>query len=129
MSSLLPELPRIRAPLDDGMVAALQRFCQQVIGLLSGGLTVERNMRAQWLDTVITLPTTRDPAIETRPRLTRRPLAVILVDLRTIGATSAPASLPDTLRWDYDDGKIVLPQFNQPAGTGAYAVRLLVVEV
>jgi hypothetical protein len=47
MSSLLPELPRIRAPLDDGMTAALQRFCQQVIGLLSGGLTVERNLRAR----------------------------------------------------------------------------------
>lgn len=127
MSSLLPELPRIRAPLDDGMVAALQRFAAQVRALLSGGLTVRQNMRAQWLDTVITYPTTRAPEIETRPRLTRRPSAVILADLRTVGATSTPASLTETFRWDYDDGRIVLPQFVS-AGTGSYAVRLLVIE-
>lgn len=127
MSSLLPELPRIRAPLDDGMVAALQKFAQQVRSLLNGSLTVRQNFRAQWLDTVITYPTTRAPEIETRPKLTRRPSAVILADLRTVGATSTPASLTETLRWEFDDGRIVLPQFIN-AGTGSYAVRLLVIE-
>ncbi len=127
MSSLLPELPRIRAPLDDGMIAALQKFAQQVRSLLNGSLTVRQNFRAQWLDTVITYPATRAPEIETRPKLTRRPSAVILADLRSVGATSAPTSLTETFRWDFDDGRIVLPQFIN-AGTGSYAVRLLVIE-
>jgi hypothetical protein len=123
----VPELPKFSYPITERDVLALNDFTIKLRRLLLGGLT-QANAKEQTLDVAIRWPNMGVPAVLTRPRLTQRPSAVTLVSCRLGEITSEPASIADTLAWDWSDGSILLPQFYEPTASAYWSLRLHVTE-
>lgn len=116
----LPTVPRLTAPLDQVDVDALMRTIRQLQD------AVRAMPHETELETTIQAPTAADFRIATRLQVA--PRSVMLAQMVQTAPTYGSAQIAGSLRWTFDRGDLVLPDFASLTGTATYQIRLRIVE-
>jgi hypothetical protein len=116
-----PERPRFGTEWNAEQASRLNAFCEQVVGILNGGVSVSDNVSGFWKELNFGGPAA---SLSIASGLIRAPKAVFLARLYNMDTgTDAPV----TFSWSFNAGDIVTASFSALA-SGTYRVTLLVIK-
>lgn len=118
--SNLPTVPQLTHPLGKTDVDALMRTLRQMQAYM------QEQARFVPREFVLQAPTDEAPRVAIGTAV--RPKSVLLAAFDQIRPEFGAVGITETLRWEYDRGHLILPQFAALPGTGTYRLRLLVEE-